>query len=455
VLPPPAEREPEDVARGTRRAASAAFGIDSGTGPALANPSLPGVLADGAPERRMTATLLQSELLAFADRYLEAVAEATDWGADHTEDPTVRAAFRNTKVIYVTGAVTTASEPDPLRVLRDFLVLLRLQYLVWLEGGHKWAPPEAADRIVRALAALDGQIVALAGRVLPAEAIDLVHELTRSWRAEHPNRRYVAFLRFHDLGDSEQRRRFEEHLAAKGLLAPIAEASQEIQEVRRVAERGIFLANHMPLLMEWQAEALLYNALKTPELQNVVGNLDRFADTAAGLGAEIAALPERVAAERAAAIESLAIVMQTERRAALEQMIAALRAEREQLFRDVNTSAGELLPLAEQLAIASAGMRETMTLVAAMQGDGGDEEGGFELPEAQKLVHSATELVGETYVLGQLMQQLLSTEISDGGVEQLDQLLQDHELRLFAYAAGLLAFGGLVVCGVALVLRRS
>jgi hypothetical protein len=448
VVPPPTGGEAGPVT-------SLPAGIDDTMEPVTARSSLPGVRENGAPGRAMTATLLQSELLAFADRYLEAIAEAADWGADHTDDPRVRAAFRQTKVIYVTGAITTASEPDPLRVLRDFLVLLRLQRIIWETGGHKWAAPEAAARMVRALTALDGQIVALAGRVLPTEAINIVHELTRSWRAAHKDRRYVAFVRFHDLGDSELRRRFEAHITAKGLLAPIEAASQELQEMRRVAERAIFLTNHMPLLLEWQGEALLYNTLKTPELQAAFGDLDRFASTAEDLVTEIEALPGRVADERAAAITNFGVLLQREREAAIEQVAAELRAEREQLFRDVNASAGELLPLAQQLAVASAALRETLALVAAMQGDGGGDGGGFELPEAQQLVLSATALIGETHGLAQLVQELLSTEVPAGGVAQINQLLHDHELRLFGYAACLLVLGGLVVCGVVLVLRRT
>ncbi|MDH4042443.1 MAG: hypothetical protein OEV88_17480, partial [Gammaproteobacteria bacterium] len=151
-----------------------AQGPADGDGGAVA--SLPGLTGRKQATHQLTASLLQSELLAFADRYLEAVAEAADWGADHAADPKARAAFRQTKVVYATAAVTVVTEPDPLRVLRDLIVMVRLQKLVWDEGRFAWPGAEATERMQHALTRLDTQINQLAGRVVPAAAIAMVQE---------------------------------------------------------------------------------------------------------------------------------------------------------------------------------------------------------------------------------------------------------------------------------------
>ncbi len=420
---------------------------DAGVAPADV---LPGV-ADGAGAARpMTAALLQSELLAFADRYLEGLGEAADWGADHASSAKARAAFRQIKVVYVTAAVTTASEPDPLRVLRDLMVMVRLQVLVWDGSGFdSWVEPEARARMQRALRRLDAQLGQLAARVLPRDAIELVYELIRAWHAAHPERRYVAFTRFADLDDSELRHRFEAHIEAGGLLAPVTEAKAELQELRRVAERAIFLANHMPLLLEWQAEAFLFNTLKQPELQGVLGDVDRFADSAEAVTAALVALPERLAQERAAATVAVSEAVAQEREALLRQLADTVAAERSALLRDVRAASGELLPLAEALARLAEGSRETLSLVAALRGEEGGDE--FTLAEARGLVESATRLSSQTLALVSAVDGLLGT---GSRLEALDEALARHERRLFGYLLALLVASAVVIPASVLSVSR-
>ncbi len=405
--------------------------------------------------RRMTASLLQGELLAFADRYLEAIAEATDWGADHTDDAKARAAFRQTKIVYVTAVVTTVTEPDPLRVLRDLLVMLRLERLVWDDAEISWSGPESDSRMRQALGRLEAQLVGLAQRVFSDEEIDLVHELTAQWHAANPERRYVAFVRFNDLGNSETRRRFEEHVSRGGLLAPVADASRELHEVRMVAERAIFLANHMPMLSEWQAEGFIYHALRLPETQQLLDGIDRFVVTAEGIGTQLETLPEKISLEREAALENLAGLLHKQLTETLEGLARTIRAERESAFQAIDASAGQLLPLAEQFAAAATGMRETMTLVTAMQGDTTGESSEWTPAEAEKVVERLVFLTSQTSALVQSVQELLNTETSDGGLARIDELLKAHETRLFIHAALLVAVIGVVICIALVVWRRT
>lgn len=412
---------------------------------------LPGV-REGEMIITLTASELQSELLAFADRYMEAIAEVMDWGGDQSDDPVARAGFHGTKVIYVTAAINTATEPDPLRVLRDFLVMLRLQRLVWeAESGHSWAWPEAAARIADTLTVLETQLEMLAIRVVSQEAVDTVYELTRQWRAENPERHYVAFVRFHDIDDSELKRRSETHFNASGLLAPVAEASREINEMRRVAERSLFLANHMPILLEWQAETFMYNTVKFPEFQGYLKDINRFVDAVKEFVVQVKTLPDRVSAERASAIRHFGEVLQQERIGTLEQMADHLRVERESLFRQIDASAGELKPLAENLAVATSSLRETLELVSQLGENGNGEE--FELEKLQEVVQDMTRLAGGTREVVQSIKDLTSADASSSGLERLNALIAEHERRIFRYAVALIVLTGAVVCIIVLLLR--
>ena len=118
---------------------------DSNTSPV----TLPGVVAGHKNTASLTANKLQSELLAFVGRYQDAIAEASDWGASHAASASSRAGFVQLKVVYVTGAITTATESEPLRVLRDLLVMVRLQRMARLlaqEKGDRQSEQEARKR---------------------------------------------------------------------------------------------------------------------------------------------------------------------------------------------------------------------------------------------------------------------------------------------------------------------
>jgi hypothetical protein len=307
----------------------------------------------------------------------------------------------------------------------------------------------------RALGRLEGQLVGLAQRVFSNEEIDLVHELTAQWRTENPERRYVAFVRFDDFGNSELRRRFEKHESRRGLLAPVAEASREIHEIRMVAERAIFLANHMPMLSEWQAEGFVYHALRLPETQGLLDGIDRFVATSENVAERLATLPEQISLEREAALENLARLLHTQVTETLEGLARTIRAERESAFQAIDASAGQLLPLAEQLASAATGMRETMTLVAAMQGDESGESSELTLAEVENVVERMVFLASETAALVQSVQALLNTEPSERALGRVDELLKVHETRLFIHAALLAVVIGIVVCVALVVWRRT
>lgn len=440
--------EPDDGAPVARDAEVDPLPLADPTG---SEEALPGV-KHGTSAARFTAASLQSELLAFADRYLEALAEAADRAAEASPGPAERAGFKQTKVVYVTAAITTVTEPDPLRVLRDLLVLLRLQRIVWEGQKHPWAAPDNAARMALAVARLEKQVTELAGLILDAQAIADIHELTRRWHAANPERRYVAFVRFHDLEDSPLKQRFTSHLGRRGLLAPVREATAEIEQIRRVSERALFLANHLPMLLEWQAEAYLHGALELPEVRALSGNFEHLTGTAAELSASLKALPDDIAHERAAALGELASLVRRERGEALTQIAGILRAERAGLVTDLGDSTTRLGPLAEHLSTISTNLREALEVFAALRGAADDT--AFDLAAFDGTVAGLTRLAGDTTTLVQALRDTLAAgDHATAGVDRLDSLLRAHERRLFGYALGVSMVLGLCLLGAAWLVR--
>src|SRR3954454_763668 len=86
--------------------------------------------------RRITRDELQQRLMAFADRYLSQISEATDQ-LKRTNDPARRLAAHSTKYYPATTVLTIAAEPDPEAGLLDMLTVVTLERMVWNDDG--WA----------------------------------------------------------------------------------------------------------------------------------------------------------------------------------------------------------------------------------------------------------------------------------------------------------------------------
>jgi hypothetical protein len=423
---------------------------DSNTGPV----TLPGVVAGHQDTASLTANKLQSELLAFVGRYQEAIAEASDWGASHAESASSRAGFVQLKVVYVTGAITTATESEPLRVLRDLLVMVRLQRMVWTDNAHPWASAESGAHLQKALSRLEQQLIKLAKLVFTNQDIETVHALTRQWHEENPERRYVAFVRFHDLEETDQKRKFESRLTHGGLLAPIKQANEELEDLRRVAERALFLANHMPMLLEWQAEAYLHETVELPEVQTLAQDFTRLSGSAARFSRTMEALPERIASERAATLREMAVLIARERSTMLTQLGEQLRAERSGLMADLKSASGDLGPLIQHLAEATANTREALSLVSSLRSTTAAGE-DIDLDAVNRTAVNLTRLAGDTSQLLQTLHTVLAdSEHAAAGFARLDQLVQAHERRLFYYGLVLIALFGGFLCVAALLMRR-
>lgn len=303
-------------------------------------------------------------------------------------------------------------------------------------------PLAGSARIQEALQDIEAQLIALAKRVMPAQSIAILHALTNQWIDAHPDRTYVAFVRFSDLGNPERRRRFAEQHNARGLLAPVSQAARELEEIRGLSERALFLANHLPLLLEWQAESFVNNTLDLPQVKVLLDDTRRVSLAAENLGGDLSA-----------AINEVGKILARERTQAILQLGKQFRDERTALFRDLESTSAHLLPLSESIGATALNLREAAQVVGEMRGAG--TEGRFEIADMKEVLLGMTSLTEDTITLVESLRLLLNAETSVDAVGALDRLLRAHERRLFIYVAALILLAGIVVLGVALVRQRS
>jgi hypothetical protein len=260
--------------------------------------------------RKITHIELQQRLMAYADRYLSRISEATDKLKFGATDPQLRLAAHATKYYPATTVLSVAAQPDPQAALLDMLTVVTLERMVWHEGG--WAietfGPEGAEILRKAQVDVEEDIWACAGDVLTPEQLADVRQVIVDWRRDNPDNRYVSTMRFDDFAASrgavaERAARLKR--AGGGFLAPINEATDAVDQTRLWGERFLFLTGRLPRIMSWQAELLAYELTATPELQQTLKNHTAMTDAVKQFAASADALPDVLARERAALLSGI------------------------------------------------------------------------------------------------------------------------------------------------------
>ena len=248
-----------------------------------------------ANENKLTAFELNKHLLAFSDNYQESIAETIDNIIAEGVNSTARMMYHTVKLFYANSAISIAVEADATHQLLDMIVMLRLQRLVWQNGGDKaLSTKDQAMRISLVLAKLESQLHKLALRVFTQTDVNSVVVLAEEWRQDNPERDYVAFVRFQNFADSEGKAKIDKILSKGGLFSSISDVTYEIEETRFAIERAMFMANRMPILIEWQAELFLYKTLSADEITQALTQSQRLTESAERISTQVEKLPEDI-----------------------------------------------------------------------------------------------------------------------------------------------------------------
>jgi len=253
---------------------------------------------------------LQLKVMRFADEYVGGIDTPIRNFQLATDNVTLRLAAQSWKVSQSTAAYTIASAPDPVANALDMVVLATLSRMVmedtWVarDYGERALPLRDAHR------RLEERARDLVTDILTADQLAQLQSYCEDWRRRYPEVRSVASVHFRDfekaVGPSASS---EAH--AKGLFSVLGldpfsnldPAVREITQTRQLAERSIYYAQRMPVLLQMQVEQLSYQMAAMPETQRTLANADRITDAAAAAGRVADELPAVVAREREAAIK--------------------------------------------------------------------------------------------------------------------------------------------------------
>jgi len=232
--------------------------------------SLPGTKKDAPQEDqpRLSYSQLRGFLMDFADRYMQMIGQAADTLQRENRNPDARAGIQSIKLFPCSAAFSIAIDANPHMALLNMEVLVHLQGSVWRDEAPKKFGAKAAC-LLNVQRELETDIDAIALRALTKEQLAQLKTLVAEWRTEHPDQRYVSYIRFSDFSEMNPHRHGKSSglLSISGLLSTLQlinvdEATRSVDQARMVAERTIYLSQRIPTLLRWQTEMLFYGLEK-------------------------------------------------------------------------------------------------------------------------------------------------------------------------------------------------
>lgn len=241
----------------------------------------------------LTVGQLQTQLMAYADRAMGEVARASAAARQRDSSADTRLLTQLVQAEVGSSAVALAVGPDAEAALLDLMVSSAAQRSALTATGNTKAISTAArEPMEAALGRLERDIWSLGARVYSPAEIESLRSRVVRWSESHRGDHFPGVLRLADLPAAEPGAR------AKGLFAPIAEATRQIEEGRLLGERFLFLAQRLPVLSRWQAEALSWEAMTTPEAQQTLAGLGLISSSMARLAAQAESLPALMGTQR-------------------------------------------------------------------------------------------------------------------------------------------------------------
>jgi hypothetical protein len=182
-------------------------------------------------------------------------------------------------------------------------VFVTLKRMAWEEVWGPQVYGEAAQVMVDVYRQLEDDIWAITAGVYSPEQVEQLHQVIADWRAQNPDVTAVGMVRLAEFGDSREISGLLDAGKPGGMLAPVKEANRNIEEMRLVAERVMYMITRMQLMLNLQTHWAFSDIAMQPEVRQLVANSQGFLDVADSFAATFDELVEKLPEEREAAIE--------------------------------------------------------------------------------------------------------------------------------------------------------
>lgn len=255
---------------------------------------------------------VQETLLRFADEFSEHVIVALEplhlgtYVASSAE-------VLQWKIGIVTGVYSIASGPNAFVNLLDMTVLVTVMRTAAEERWQSGISGGTLQPLLESFRNAEDQIWRFASQVLNDEQQAELRGAIDVWRKQNPLPESVLGARA--VGFAMQVAQAKQtdparpgsvfNLLQLNPLSSLDPATRELAQTRLFAERALYMAQKLPMLLRWQVELLSVNLGQVPAVEQAVSNSTQIAASLDRFAAVAEKLPGRVSAERQAILKEL------------------------------------------------------------------------------------------------------------------------------------------------------
>jgi hypothetical protein len=256
---------------------------------------------------------LQSRNMRYADEYVGSIVESTRHIEIDDRDATSRYALSGWMLAEANAAYTYASAGNAIIATLDLITLATLSRMVVEQAGPTRFPDQAAA-LLTAHREMESKAWELADGVLNDAQQAELRRLLTEWRAKHPTSESAPFVRFQEfvseIPAESGARKGKGPGSLMGLvgldpMAGLDPAVRQVEESRLLADRALYYAQRVPIILDLQLDRAVNRLAAGPESQRLQQQTASLSESARRFAAVAEALPGTLATERETLIRQL------------------------------------------------------------------------------------------------------------------------------------------------------
>jgi hypothetical protein len=280
----------------------------------------------------MTEVELQSELMSYADRFASIISQAFEDFDALKPKSDVRQVILGDLAYSLSAVYTIAAEPNPQVGLLDMVAVTMLGRIIY-EENMRTRYGKSTEVLGAGFRQVEKDIWRIAAKVLTKEQQAELRQLILLWRKNNPDKVVYNYLRFSDFASQRRNSTLVKKVQTGGLFKTVQEVTQQVEETRMLAERGIFLGTRLPLLTGHFAEVWMSQMLVSPETQKVLADVHTFSRVSERLANVAEQMPDQLMKDisklRWQTVDQVMKEVNTWSDVTLDKVMAAVAVERE------------------------------------------------------------------------------------------------------------------------------
>ena len=307
-----------------------------------------------------TEAQLQSHLMSFADRFASILDTAI--AKFENLNPTEKKRYEVLELMTFSlhHAFIIAGESEPDVGLLDMFSMVTLGRIFFeKEGRSRYG--KVIVPVIAGYRRAEADIRNVAAKVLTPDQMLSLMKIIERWRKENPGVKSFPLIRFSTFAADRRESTLSKAEDPEGLIESVESASETVEEMRLMAERGMYLATRIPLLTGLFGDLWLTRIMNNPELQKALSDVSRLSEGTAGLAEIAAKLPDQIATEREATIKQLAGEISAARKAAMADFLVEFQRIEQRLIPEIANAMDRAESEGEELVNYT--MRQAIVLI--------------------------------------------------------------------------------------------